>query len=102
MIASVNALLVIVLLLNLFLLGSSRIRALIHGAAFQGILLGCMPLLLLQRLSLLAALIAVATLLLKGSVIPRMLLTALQDAQIKRAVAPLIALVPTILMDALS
>jgi hydrogenase-4 component E len=98
---SVNALLVVVLLLNLFLLGSSRIRALIHGAALQGILLGCMPLLLHEHLTLVTVLVAVATIALKGSVIPSMLLKALRDAQIKREVEPLIGLVPTMLLGAL-
>jgi len=101
MIASVNALLVIGLLLNLFFLGTSRIRALIQGAAFQGILLGCMPLLIHQRLTILPVVIAIATLALKGSVIPRMLLKALRDAQIKREVEPLIGFMPTVLLGAL-
>ncbi|MCI0651109.1 MAG: hydrogenase [Planctomycetes bacterium] len=101
MISSINALLVVVLLLNLYLLGTSRIRALIHGAAIQGILLGCMPLLFYERFAPLPIVIALATLVLKGSVIPGMLLKALRDAQIKREVEPLIGLVPTMLLGAL-
>jgi hydrogenase-4 component E len=97
---SVNALLVIVLLLNMFLLGTSRIRALVQGAALQGILLGCMPLLLHRHLSLLPVLVAFATLALKGSVIPRMLLKALRDAQIKREIEPIIGFLPTVLLGA--
>jgi hydrogenase-4 component E len=99
--ASVNALLVVVLLLNLFLLGTSRIRALIQGAALQGILLGCMPLLILQHSSPLPIVVAVATMILKGSIIPQMLFKALRDAQIKREVEPLIGLMPTMLLGAL-
>src|SRR6266566_4683573 len=38
-----NAMLVIVLLINLFALGTSRIRALVHAAAVQGVVLGTMP-----------------------------------------------------------
>lgn len=98
---SVNSLLVIVLLLNLFLLGTSRIRALVQGAALQGILLGFMPLLLHQHIRPLPVVVAIATLALKGSIIPRMLLKALRDAQIKREVEPLIGLVPTMLLGAL-
>ncbi|HVT88677.1 MAG TPA: hypothetical protein VHD56_07495 [Tepidisphaeraceae bacterium] len=99
--ASVNALLVVVLLLNLFLLGTSRIRALIQGAALQGILLGCMPLLLHQHLSPFPFVIAAATMILKGSIVPQMLFKALRDAQIKREVEPLIGLIPTMLLGAL-
>lgn len=99
--SSVNSLLVIVLLLNLFLLGTSRIRALVHGAALQGVLLACMPMLLHPHLTLVPVIIAVATLALKGSLIPRILLKALRDAQIKREVEPLIGLMPTMLLGAL-
>jgi len=99
--SSINALLVFVLLLNLFLLGTSRIRALINGAALQGVLLSVMPLLVQKHFGMLPPLIAIATLILKGSVIPTMLLKALRDAQIKREVEPLIGLVPTMLLGAL-
>ncbi len=99
--ASINALLVFILLLNLFLLGTSRIRAMVQGAALQGILLGVMPLLFLGHFGMLPALVAIATLILKGSIIPGMLLKALRDAQIKREVEPLIGLVPTMLLGAL-
>jgi hydrogenase-4 component E len=98
---SINALLVIVLLLNLFLLGTSLIRALIFGAALQGVLLGCMPLLLNPRPGLIAVFVAIATIALKGSIIPRMLQKALRDAQIKREVGPIIGIVPTMLLGAL-
>ena len=99
--SSINALLVFVLLLNLFLLGTSRIRALIQGAALQGILLSVMPLLVHKHFGMIPPLIAIATLILKGSVIPGMLLKALRDAQIKREVEPLIGLVPSMLLGAL-
>ena len=99
--SSINALLVFILLLNLFLLSASRIRSLIHGAALQGILLSALPLLLLPHWGTLPFIVAVGTLALKGSIIPRMLLKALRDAQIKREVEPLIGLVPTMLLGAL-
>ena len=96
---SVNALLVVVLLLNLFLLGTSRIRAMISGVALQGVLLGCIPLLLNPRPRLIF--VAIATIALKGSVIPRMLQKALRDAQVKREVGPIIGIIPTMLLGAL-
>ncbi|HXV37147.1 MAG TPA: hydrogenase [Myxococcota bacterium] len=97
----VNLLLVGILLLNLFMLGTSRIRALIQAAALQGVVLGAMPLLIADRLSSNAALIAVATIVLKGALIPQMLRKALRDAQIKREIEPLIGFVPTMLLGAL-
>ena len=99
--SAANLLLVGVLLLNLFFLGTSRIRALIQAAALQGVVLGVMPLLIHGRVDWHTGLIAMATVVLKGSVIPGMLRRALREAQIKREVEPLIGLAPTMLLGAL-
>lgn len=101
MVSLLNALLVVVFLLNLFVLGTSRIRALIHAAAMQGVLLGMMPGLLHGHLSPLTGLLMIATVIVKGSLIPQMLLKALRDAQIKREVEPIIGLLPSTLLGAL-
>jgi hydrogenase-4 component E len=99
--SAVNLLLVGILLLNLFMLGTSRILALIQAAALQGVVLGVVPLLIGHHSDWNAGLIAIATIGLKGSVIPRLLRRALRDAQIKREVEPLIGFVPTMLLGAL-
>ena len=96
-----NGLLVAVLLLNLFALGTSRIRALINAAGLQGIALGVMPLLAHNHVKPLTCLIAIATVVLKGAIIPQMLFKALRDAQIKREVEPLIGFMPSMLLGAL-
>jgi hydrogenase-4 component E len=98
--SAINLLLVGVLLLNLFMLGTSRIRALIQAAALQGVVLGVIPLLVGGGVGWTTGLIAIATIVLKGSVIPRMLRRALREAQIKREVEPLIGFVPTMLLGA--
>jgi hydrogenase-4 component E len=95
-----NAVLVMVLLLNFLALGTSRIRTLINTTAAQGVLLGLMPV-LHGELALATAFIALATVALKGIVIPQMLLKALRDANIKREVEPLIGTLPTMLLGAL-
>ena len=98
-----NALLVIVLLLNFWALGTSRIRALINAAAAQGVLLGCMPVfmhLVAGEFRWQTLLLALATITVKGVVIPQMLFKALRDAQIKREVEPLIGMLPTMLLGA--
>jgi hydrogenase-4 component E len=101
----VNALLVIVLLLNFLALGTSRIRALINAAAAQGILLGCLPVFVhltgrWEDFRWQTVLLAAATVAVKGVVIPQMLFKALRDAQIKREVEPLIGMLPTMLLGA--
>ena len=99
-VSAVNLLLVGILLLNLFMLGTSRIRALIQAAALQGVVLGVIPLLIAGHSSWNAGLLAIATVMLKGSVIPQMLRRALREAEIKREIEPLIGFVPTMLLGA--
>jgi hydrogenase-4 component E len=102
MIDALNAILVIVLVMNLFALGTSRILAVIRIVAAQGALLGLLPLLLHARLTLPVVVAAVAAVALKGIAIPSIMIRALRDAQIKREVEPLIGLLPSIILGALA
>ncbi len=97
-----NMLLVVVLMLNLFALGNSRLRAIIRIVAIQGALIGVMPLLMHTHVGLGAFLVSLAAILLKGVIIPGMLMRALRDAQIKREVEPLVGFMPSILLGALA
>jgi len=96
-----NALLMIILVLNLFTLGSSRLVTLIRVVAVQGILLGILPLLLHGNLTVPVVIAALSAIVLKGSVIPAIMLRALRDAQIKREIEPLIGFLPSILLGSL-
>lgn len=95
-----NAILVTVLVMNLFALAASRISALIRIVAVQGILLGAIPLLVPHTLAVTAVLMVVAAVALKGVVIPWIMMRALRDAQIKREVEPLIGSLPSIILGA--
>jgi len=97
-----NALLVVVLALNLFTLGSSRIVTVIKVVSLQGFLLGVMPLIIEDHLTVAALLAAAAAMILKGLVIPFMLLRAMRDVHIKREIEPLIGLLPSMLLGALA
>ncbi len=97
-----NALLVVVLALNLFALGTSRIITVIKVVSLQGLLLGVMPLLIEEHLALAAVSASAAAILLKGLVIPTMLLRAMRDVQIKREMEPLIGFLPSMLLGALA
>lgn len=97
-----NALLVVVLALNLFTLGTSRIVTVIKVVSLQGLLLGLMPLLIEEHLTFTAVLASVAAILLKGLVIPVMLLRAMRDVHIKREMEPLIGFLPSMLLGALA
>jgi hydrogenase-4 component E len=96
-----NSLLVIVLMLNLFALGTSRIVSVIRTVALQGALLALLPLVLAEHLSLAAILASVPAIVLKGAVIPIMMIRALRDVKIRREVEPLIGLQPTVILGAL-
>jgi hydrogenase-4 component E len=98
---AVDPLLVVLLLVNFFLLGTSRLRALISGSAAQGVLLGVLVLSVHGEIALQAVLIALATVALKSMVIPSMLRRALRDAAIHREVEPVIGFVPSLLLGGL-
>jgi hydrogenase-4 component E len=102
MIDLLNAILALLLVMNLFVLGTSRILAVIHTVAAQGILLGIIPLLIHQHLTTPVALIILVSIVVKGVVIPSFLVRALAEAQIKREVEPLIGLLPSIILGAVA
>lgn len=95
-----NAILVLVLVMNLFALGTSRILAVIRLVGAQGALLGIIPLLVHEHLTVPSFLAAAAAIVLKGIVIPAIMIRALRDAQIKREVEPLIGFMPSIILGA--
>lgn len=97
-----NAILVIVLVMNLFALGTSQILSVIRTVATQGALLGLIPLLGYQQHTLPMFLVVATTIGLKGIIIPAMMIRALRDAQIKREVEPLIGILPSIILGALA
>ena len=96
----VNAILTMVLLLNLFLLSVSRMKSLISGVALQGIMLSILPLLLVKEVDPLILITALVTDGIKGWTIPRMLDKALRDVRIKHEVEPLIGFIPSMLIGA--
>jgi len=99
---SLNSLLVVVLALNLFALGTSRMVTVNKIVSLQGILLGVMPLLVEESITLTAGMASAVAVLLKGLVIPAMLLRAIRDVHIKREIEPLIGFLPSMLLGALA
>ncbi len=101
MVSALNMALVVVLLLNLFALGTSRIRAVVQAVALQGIVLGLTPLLAHPHPNLVASLIAIITIIVKGALIPRILFAAMRDVKMKREVEPMIGFMASMLLGAL-
>jgi hydrogenase-4 component E len=98
----IDPILVAVLLLNLFALGNSRIPTVIRVVGVQGGLLGVLPLLVHEHVGLLPVVVSAVTVILKGIVIPFMLLRAMREAQIRREVEPSVGFLPSMILGALS
>jgi hydrogenase-4 component E len=86
--------------LNLLALGSSRLPSLIRAVSLQGMVLGAMPLLMEAKLDWRVGLVALATVVGKGVVIPTLLRRAMRAANIERELEPFIGFVPSLLLGA--
>lgn len=86
--------------LNLVALGTSRLPSLIRVAALQGMVLGIMPLVIEHEWRVMVLVIAVATVIMKGIVIPTLLRRAMRTANIDRDLDPLIGFLPSLLLGA--
>lgn len=100
--SAADAVLVVMLLLNFFVLGSSRIRSIIYTVAGQGVLLGLLPVLVLGGIGLREGLVSVGAIALKAVVIPRMLMRAMTDLPIRREIQPLVGLRTSLLLGAVA
>ncbi len=96
-----NLCLLLVILINFYALGSARLVACVHAVALQGAVLAMLPL-LVHGLSGHSLLLAGGALLLKGVLIPWLLLRAIREVRIRREMEPLIGFVPTLLLGALA
>ena len=97
---SLNLLIGLAMGLNLLALASSRLPSVVRAAAFQGVVLGVLPLLLEQELGWMVWLVAIGTMAVKGFVIPALLRRALRTANIDREMLPLIGYIPSLLLGA--
>jgi hydrogenase-4 component E len=90
------------LLINLVALGTSRIGALVRAVALQGVLLGALALAAHGELDARIALLVVASVGIKGWLIPVILFRALRQVAIKREVEPSLGFLPSLLLGALA
>ncbi len=95
-----NVLIALSMGLNLVALGTGRLPSLIRIAAVQGVVLGIMPLVMEQEVRVILFLMAVATAVIKGVVIPALLRRAMRAANIDRDLYPLMGFLPSLLVGA--
>jgi hydrogenase-4 component E len=97
-----DLLFILVLVLDLFVLASSRLGAGIRAVAAQGALLSLMPVVLAGPAADTAhvAALALGALAVKGVGIPWLLSRATRESTVRREEAPLLAFVPTLVLGA--
>ncbi len=96
----VDILLVVVILLNFLVLGTPSLRMTIRGAAIQGAVLAVLPLLVHRGFGWRVAAIAIATMAIKGILIPGLLEKAMRDIHIRHEVEPYVGFVPSLFLCA--
>ena len=95
-------LLLLVVLTNFWILGTSRLSATIRAAALQGVLLAALPLALHPSFSAHVIGLVVGTLVVKALVLPALLLRAIREAAVRREMEPLIGFTSSMLLGAVA
>jgi len=83
-------LLLLVVLTDFWVLGTSRLSSAIRTTAIQGALLAALPVALYPHLSVHIVTLALGTFAVKAVVLPRLLVRAIREASVRREVEPLI------------
>ncbi len=96
-----DSILITLLLTNFFVLGTASLRAAIRAVALQGLLLSLLPLFVESHPTLRLAGIVAVTALVKGGVIPTLLLKALRDVHIRHEIEPYLGFVPSLFLCAI-
>ena len=97
-----SSLVAALLLVNLVTLGMSRIASVVRAVALQGLLLGALTIASHGSLSNRVLVLALASIVLKGWLIPAILFRALRQVAITREVEPSLGLLPSLLLGALA
>jgi len=98
--AAAQIVLLLVVLTDFAVLGTTRISTCIRSLAAQGFLLGTLPLLLAPHLSIHAAGLAVGTIAIKAVVLPWFLAWAIREAAVRREVEPLVGFIASLVLGA--
>lgn len=97
-----EVLLLLVVLTNFAVLGTTRLSTCIRALAFQGLLLGLLPLALPAQVSLHAVALAAGTVAVKAIALPSFLKWAIREAAVRREVEPYVGFTASLLLGALA
>jgi hydrogenase-4 component E len=96
-----SSILLTVILMNFFILGTSRLGACIRGTALQGALLSLLPP-MVHGIGPHSLLLAGGALAIKGGIIPWLLFRAIRQVHIRREIEPRIGYITTLMIGALT
>ncbi len=96
-----DSLLIVILLTNFFILGTANLRAAIRAIALQGVLLSILPLFAESHPTLRLFELVFVTVVVKGVVIPGLLLKALREVHIRHEVEPYVGFTASVFMCAI-
>jgi hydrogenase-4 component E len=99
---AVDPVLVLILMLNFLLLGTSRLRSAINASATQGALLGLLTVFVHGELAARPLIVGAVAIAIKGLLIPGMLHRALRDAAIRREIEPYVSFVTSLVLGAVA
>src|SRR5437016_292063 len=97
----VDPLAILIVAINFYALGASRIRAIINAVALQGILLGLFPMLVHSDIGVRGIALIVVAVALKGFAIPWFLIHALREADIQHEVKPVVGFAGSLVLGAI-
>ncbi len=100
--AAVDPLLVLILMMNFLLLGTSRLRSAINASAMQGALLGFLAVFVHGAPATRPILLGAAAIAIKGLLIPGMLHRAIREAAIRREIDPYVSFVTSLILGAVA
>ncbi len=96
-----DSLLIVILLTNFFILGTANLRGAIRAIAAQGVLLSILPLFAESHPTLRLFELVFVTVVVKGVVIPGLLLKALREVHIRHEVEPYVGFTASVFMCAI-
>ena len=94
--------LLLVVLSDLAILGTTRLSSCIRGVAAQGLLLGLLPVLVAPQVSVHAVSLGVGTIVVKAIVLPWFLARAIREAAVRREIEPMVGFIASQLLGALA
>lgn len=98
-----EAILILVIILGLFIVASSRLGTMIQVFAMQSVFLGCVPFFLYaQEMEFFIVIVCIAAIVLRGIIMPNFLFWAIRHVSARSEVSPFIGLGSTLLLSCLS